>query len=77
MLKKRKKKGRVCVLLNCLVGFIHGSDTSCARLDSFRRAVQLHADGLDIDVPFPSGMSVRMADVISRNLAFAADLTFS
>ena len=45
-------------------------------MHSLLRAVDVHSNLLDVGIPDSVGSSMRMADVISKMSALAADITF-
>lgn len=63
------------VVLDGAVDFV-GSQATDAYLCSPDRSAVIDFDGLDVCVPFPTGMPVGMGYIVSRNLAFSADFTF-
>jgi len=53
-----------------------GSQAAGADMHSLLGAVNVHSDFLDVGIPDSVGSSMRMADVISKMSALAADITF-
>ena len=53
-----------------------GSEAAGANMHSLLRAVDVHSNLLDVGIPDSVGSSMRMADVITKMSAFAADITF-
>ena len=53
-----------------------GSQAAGADMHSLLSAVNVHSDFLDVGIPDSVGSSMRMADVISKMSALAADITF-
>ena len=53
-----------------------GSKAAGAHMHSLLRAVYGNSDLLDVGIPDSVGSSMRMADVISKMSALAADITF-
>ena len=53
-----------------------GSKAAGADVHSLLSAVDVHSNLLDIGIPDSVGSSMRMADVISKMSALAADITF-
>ena len=53
-----------------------GSKAAGAHMHSLLRAIDVNSDLLDVGIPDSVGSSMRMADVISKMSALAADITF-
>lgn len=53
-----------------------GSKAAGADVHSLLSAVDVHSNLLDVGIPDSVRSSMRMADVISKMSAFAADITF-
>jgi hypothetical protein len=62
-------------LLYCSGDFT-GSDASCAYVLSGNGTAFLYLDGLDVYVPFSSGMTIGMGYIVSGNLALTTNLAF-
>ena len=64
------------IILYCAVYF-SGSETFRADICFPDSSVIINSDRLNVSVPLSSGMSVRMGNIVSWNLSFSADFTFS
>ena len=53
-----------------------GSKAAGADMHSLLSAIDVHSNLLDVGIPDSVRSSMRMADVISKMSAFAADITF-
>jgi hypothetical protein len=57
--------------------YFAGSQALCANLGFSDSSVIIDPDGLDISIPLSSRMSVRVGYIVSGNLTFSANFTFS